>query len=530
MPDLKSVIVNVHIPKTAGSNFRRQMFRTLPRVKNGAHLVGVDGGSLTENSYYPELRARAETAFAGLSENFVQFVSGHYRYRDVVDLIAPLRDRIILTTVLRDPIDRMVSDYLYCISDVYVPKASFMARYPDFGVYLKDINHQNKQLEYLRPFETATDQETLAAAREAFDFIAITERFDADFENFTKRLGYIPAEPSRHNEGQNKAQAGELREAYADQLAELLAPEYELYNELSAIDWGRTSFEMVQAPRTLDVGTARRQPDPEGDAILRAEIEALRPWHHQISLNSDVTTGIKGRDNLASDNITLTNPASVFQIQALPFLPDGMSGKTFLDCGCNAGGYCFAAKDAGAEKTFGFDVRPHWINQARFIAEKRERNSDGMQFEVADLLELQAMDEMFDVTWFSGLLYHLPDPVSGLKIAADKTRELIFVNTAVQPLADGEEERTSLVLKLEGVEQLMSGVHQLSWLPGGPKVLQQILAWLGFPETRLLYWKRQILPDGRQSLTDGRHRRGRLSMVAARTPGRLQAIDDLEME
>lgn len=497
------------------------MSRTLPHIKNRAHMVGVDSGANTGEGYYDRLRAIAEPVFANLSEDFVQFVSGHYRYRDVAELIAPMRERIILTSVLRDPIDRVLSDYLYSISDAHAAKAAFTKQYPNFGEYLNDSGQLNKQLEYLRLHENEPVQDTLETIREAFDFVAITERFDADFENFVKRLGFRTPEASRHNEGQNKAQADELRETYADQLAELLAPEYELYNGLSITDWDGAAFDMVQAPRAIIVGPQRRQTNPEHNKELRDAIEALSPWHHRISLNSEVATDIKGGHVPKSDKISLINPSRAFREQALPLLPDGMSGKTFLDCGCNAGGYCFAAKDAGAEQTFGFDVRPHWINQAKFIAEKRECNSDGMQFEVADLLDLEAMDGMFDVTWFSGLLYHLPDPVKGLKIAADKTRELIFINTAVQPLDDGEEEKTALVLKFEGVEHVMSGVHHLSWLPGGPKVLQHILAWLGFPETRLLHWKRR-------RFIDGEARPGRLAMVAARSPGRLDAIDDLE--
>jgi len=59
--------------------------------------------------------------------------------------------------------------------------------------------------------------------------------------------------------------------------------------------------------------------------------------------------------------------------------PKGLAGKSFLDAGCNAGGYCFVAKDLGAKETLGFDPRDHWIKQAEFCKRHRS-NTEGMTF------------------------------------------------------------------------------------------------------------------------------------------------------
>ena len=37
--------------------------------------------------------------------------------------------------------------------------------------------------------------------------------------------------------------------------------------------------------------------------------------------------------------------------------------------------------------------------------------------------------EPFDLTIFKGIFYHLPDPVRGLKIAADLTKEALILDT-----------------------------------------------------------------------------------------------------
>ncbi len=175
--------------------------------------------------------------------------------------------------------------------------------------------------------------------------------------------------------------------------------------------------------------------------------------------------------------------------------PGGLAGRSLLDCACNAGGYVFAAKQLGAGRCFGFDVREHWIDQARFL--ERRLPSDGVEFAQLDLLALRERKlQPFDVTLFFGLFYHLPDPVAGLRIAADLTSELLILNTAWDPKAVG----TSLVLSLEDDQALMSGVHRLAWMPSGPAVLEDILRWCGFPHTRIQHISTQGEPPRIQIL------------------------------
>ena len=526
MSDPKTIILNVHIPKTAGSAYRRRMARTLPRAPGGAHIRGVDCATDPRDTRVDRLRRRAAEVLGQVSDTHAQLVSGHFRYRNIADLIAPLREKMILTTVIRDPVDRYLSDYFYCSSDAHDGRDSFVRRYPEFEAYFHDRTQDNKQLDFLRPFTGASVRDTIDFLRETFDFIAVTERFDSDFAHFANSLGLTPAEPERFNVGQNKARLQELLASHGARIAERHAPDRALYDALRGQDWTQRTYDLpaYDVPgRTKGSPMTTTQPDTltEADQRLLGQIADLAPWHHQVAVNDRLVTRALDHDRADPTSIAVTNPARIFATQALPLFPEGLQGKSFLDCGCNAGGYCFAAKDAGAERTFGFDVRQHWIDQANFLRKERAANSDGMRFEVADLLGLKAMEDQFDVTWFSGLLYHLPDPVQGLKIAADKTREMIFVNTAVQHVQPGEDEQVTLRLKFEGVEQLMSGVHHLAWLPGGPACLRLVLEWLGFPETRLLFWYKS-------TARGAGNRTGRLAMVAARTPGRLAAIRDAD--
>jgi SAM-dependent methyltransferase len=316
--------------------------------------------------------------------------------------------------------------------------------------------------------------------------------------------------------------------------------------------------------------------DPE---FLREEIVRLGPWHYELEVTPEVST------RAFLDAPEGTYPDWFGQVSFIPnfeenftgtlrrVYPEGLAGRSMLDCACNCGAYLFVAKNLGAGECFGSDVREHWIEQARFLSKYRTRPAGGVEpqanherltvaqaaaslgitegavrsrikrgtlpttkeggtvfvllpnigvpgdqskieFRVCDLYELPKRGlTPFDITLFNGIFYHLPDPVSGLKVAADLTRELLIVNTATrtgQP--DG-----MLVLREESKEMILSGVHGLNWLPTGPDVLTRILRWLGFPEVRL-HWH---VPHGQNQPAD----LGRLELFAARDKGTFEAFD-----
>lgn len=221
-------------------------------------------------------------------------------------------------------------------------------------------------------------------------------------------------------------------------------------------------------------------------AELRAEIRRLAPWHQDLEIAPGVRTGERAPgddpDPLGIGSPGMLEPGRVLQRLMEDVYPNGFEGRSILDCGCNAGGYLFEAKRMGAGRCFGFDAREHWLNQASFLAQHLPH--DDVSFDQLDLLQLRDRKlEPFDVTLFFGLFYHLPDPVAGLRIAADLTRELLVLNTAAHPSLKGD----ALMLSIESETMLMSGVHKLAWLPTSAHVLQQILGWCGFPHTRVHY-------------------------------------------
>ena len=248
---------------------------------------------------------------------------------------------------------------------------------------------------------------------------------------------------------------------------------------------------------------------------LLDEMIRLGPWHIEIDVTPTLTTAAAVQPpGTYADEVSFYSPQQGHGRTLEMIWPAGLAGRSVLDCACNNGAYLFWAKEHGAGECFGFDVRQHWIDQADFLLRNRTAYpTDAMRFDVADLYDLPTLGlQQFDVTFFRGILYHLPDPVAGLRIAADLTREILVVNTATWNAApDG-----ALVVSDEPDDRVLSGVYGLNWYPTGPEVLRRILAWAGFPEMRVHWWNRDTV-QGRDL--------GRIEVIAARSAALLHPYD-----
>jgi tRNA (mo5U34)-methyltransferase len=254
------------------------------------------------------------------------------------------------------------------------------------------------------------------------------------------------------------------------------------------------------------------------DADLRAEVIRLGPWHIDVEITPTVSTAAAldappGTYPDSFGKITFSQRREGIMGRLTRIFPRGMEGRSVMDCACNCGAYLFWSREHDAGECFGFDSREHWIRQARFLARHRTAPSDGMRFEVCDLYDLPGLAPgRFDVTWFNGIFYHLPDPLSGLKVAAALTDELLILNTAARAGRDDG----ALVVGRENPARLLAGMDSLNWFPTGPRVLARILNWLGFPEVRCSVWRH---PPGQPDSLD------RIEMLAARRKGYLADFD-----
>ena len=244
----------------------------------------------------------------------------------------------------------------------------------------------------------------------------------------------------------------------------------------------------------------------------------LGPWHIDVEITPEISTAVSldappGTYSGDDAKIGFSQRYEGIMERLHKIFPGGLDGRSVMDCACNCGAYLFWSKEHGAGECFGFDSREHWIEQARFLVAHRVKPTDGMRFEVCDLHDLASVAPgRSDVTWFNGIFYHLPDPVAGLKVAADLTNELLILNTATK----AEQPDGALVVARENPDRMLSGMDDLNWFPTGPVVLTRILNWLGFPEVRCSVWR--FTPNQKAGLD-------RIEMLAAREPGYLSAYD-----
>ncbi len=170
--------------------------------------------------------------------------------------------------------------------------------------------------------------------------------------------------------------------------------------------------------------------DARSREVIRAEVERLGPWFHNIDL-----AGI----STAPDHFLGDYPNVKFQRFAHA-LPEDLSGKSVLDIGCNGGFYAIEMKKRGAERVLGIDFDEGYLAQARFAAAVMGQD---IEFRKLSVYDIGALREQFDLIIFMGVLYHLRHPLLALDIIHDTVAKDLLVfqslqrgSTTVDPVAE----------------------------------------------------------------------------------------------
>lgn len=248
------------------------------------------------------------------------------------------------------------------------------------------------------------------------------------------------------------------------------------------------------------------------EETIRAELERLAPFHHEVELPYGLTTTPPeltrrpGQRQRMSDMLAHAWPA------LLDACGGTLAGKRILDVGCNCGGFAFRAAADGADYVLGIDPVDRYIEQANFIRDAID--AEGVEFQVLAIEDLDpAVHGTFDVTLNFGLLYHLENPVMGMRKIADVTGELMVVDTNVDPETDGPfwklnvAHQVSLDSKSASTSLWRSEAPQAQFLPT-PEGVEVLLDFLGFSQVERL----EPSPELHKRYTQGK----RVTYVAKR--------------
>lgn len=188
------MLVSLHLPKTAGTSFGAAL-----EGHFGARLRR-DYGDLPLNTPADTRNASALHAALALDDGGLQDVACiHGHFLPVKYLLQAGRRDVRFVTWMRHPVDRMVSHY------------RFWRRHPPPSPAYALHWRMHAEDWSLETFCLAPDlrdvytQFLWAFPLETFDFIGITEHYEADFARFSRRYLDGAAQPARLNVGNTGA-------------------------------------------------------------------------------------------------------------------------------------------------------------------------------------------------------------------------------------------------------------------------------------------------------------------------------------
>ena len=184
------MIISVHLPKTAGKSFEAALTTCF-----GASLV-EDYDSFPMNTPAGERnRAALEASLRHAEADFpgVECIHGHFL--PVKYLLMATRRDVTFVTWLRDPVQRMLSNYHYWKRTYRRDSSPPLHRKvveEDWSVerFCLGAEMRNMYAQFLWGFPV-----------EEFDFIGVTEFYEGDLSYFAERFLGVPVAPQRLNAG-----------------------------------------------------------------------------------------------------------------------------------------------------------------------------------------------------------------------------------------------------------------------------------------------------------------------------------------
>lgn len=172
----------VHIPKTAGSSFRTALAEQLKPERN----INIKQRGVRKRA---DAFAKAIDEFLTLDkkQRFV-FASGHLTMPEVRRIQENIGRPVNLLTMLRDPVQRVISDYRYQRTPAHASHQAFSAAFPTLESFIDSRRSQNKMFRYLALPGEAVEDATARIERE-FSLVGVVEMYPQSMKLCSELIG-----------------------------------------------------------------------------------------------------------------------------------------------------------------------------------------------------------------------------------------------------------------------------------------------------------------------------------------------------
>jgi hypothetical protein len=184
--------VLVHVPKTSGTSLGSQLMRGRQPSRN--IYVSWDGVKNVDRR--KSLDLVLDDYLASQDIRGVRFMTGHFDARQT-DRIQAARPDSRFITMLRNPVERVLSEYRYMLTEKHPAHLEFRASFPDIDRYIDHPRSQNVMFKRLAPLMPITNHEAFEFIRKRFTFIGLTEEYELSLRIISKLTG-VPLDPLNH--------------------------------------------------------------------------------------------------------------------------------------------------------------------------------------------------------------------------------------------------------------------------------------------------------------------------------------------
>jgi hypothetical protein len=212
------MIISVHLPKTAGKSFEAAL-----QTRFGASLLEDYSDFPMNTPKYERTRAAIQQSLINAAAGFpgVECIHGHFL--PVKYLLMAERRAITFITWMRDPVQRLLSNYFYWRRTYEPATAQRLHRRvveEDWSLerFCLGAEMRDMYAEFLWGFPV-----------DNFAFIGVTEFYDEDLAYFARRFLGITVEPQRLNVGEAEGRQYELDGALRLEIEKVHKRDVELY-------------------------------------------------------------------------------------------------------------------------------------------------------------------------------------------------------------------------------------------------------------------------------------------------------------